>query len=206
LIAGAEADPELRAALEKEHEEAVRADDPERLHRRLAASDPQTAARIHPKDTRRVVRALEIQAGIGAPASEVREAHDFADRPYRVLHLALDVDRSELNARIDARCAAMVESGLLRETRALLDRGYGFELRPMQAIGYRHMRPVVQGADTLVNALAAMQHDTRQFARRQRTWLRAVSDAVWLDPGGLDEIFATVETFLAAAPGRCDTG
>jgi len=206
LIAGAEADLELREALEKEHAEAVDADDPERLHRRLAASDPETAARIHPKDTRRVVRALEIQAGVGAPASEVRGAHDFADRPYRVLHLALDVDRDELNARIDARCAAMIESGLLRETRALLDRGYGFELRPMQAIGYRHMRSVAQGADTLVNALDAMQQDTRRFARRQRTWLRAVPAAVWLDPSAPGEIFASVEAFLAAAPGQGGSG
>jgi len=76
----------------------------------------------------------------------------------------------------------------------------------MQAIGYRHMRSVVQGADTLVNALNAMQQDTRRFARRQRTWLRAVPDAVWLDPSAPGEIFASVETFLAAAPGQGGSG
>jgi tRNA dimethylallyltransferase len=204
LIAGAEADLELRESLEKEHEEAVRAGDPERLHRRLAASDPAAAARIHPNDARRVVRALEIEAQAGAPASAVRGAHEFADRPYRVLHLALDLERSALNARIDARCAAMLEAGLLQEMRALLERGYGCELRPMQAIGYRHMIPVVQGADTLVNALAAMQRDTRRFARRQRTWLRAVPDVIWTDPQDAGEIFKRVEVFLAAASSASD--
>jgi tRNA dimethylallyltransferase len=67
----------------------------------------------------------------------------------------------------------------------------------MQAIGYRHMVPVVQGADILPNALAAMQRDTRRFARRQRTWLRGVREALWVDPREPDTIFAKVEAFLA---------
>ena len=69
----------------------------------------------------------------------------------------------------------------------------------MQAIGYRHMVPVVQGADTLRNALAAMQRDTRRFARRQRTWLRSVPEARWVDPREPDAIFARVEAFLRGA-------
>jgi tRNA dimethylallyltransferase len=197
LIEGAEADPELREALEREHDAAVQAGDPGRLHRRLAVSDPESAARIHPHDARRVVRALEIEARTGAPASQVRQTHAFGDRPYRALHLALDMARDALDARIDARCAAMIEAGLLQEVRALQERGYGPELPPMQAIGYRHMLPVAAGSDTLTNALPLMQRDTRRFARRQRTWLRAVPDAVWLDPREADGVFARVEGFLA---------
>ncbi|MCA9510652.1 MAG: hypothetical protein KC560_08115, partial [Myxococcales bacterium] len=79
---------------------------------------------------------------------------------------------------------------------SLRDRGYGPELRPMQAIGYRHVNPVVDGLDTLANALVAMQKDTRQFARRQRTWLRAVPEAEWLDPRDVDRVLARVERFL----------
>ena len=92
----------------------------------------------------------------------------------------------------------MIEAGLLREVRALLDRGYGPELRPMQAIGYRHVVPVAQGRDTLENALVAMQRDTRRFARRQRTWLRRVEDAIWLDPDDRDALFKLSEEFLGA--------
>jgi tRNA dimethylallyltransferase len=201
LIEGAEADRELREGLEREHDAAVRAGDPGRLHSRLAASDPESAARIHPHDARRVVRALEIEARTGAPASQVRRTHAFGDRPYRALHLALDMEREALDARIDARCTAMIEAGLLQEVRALQGRGYGPDLPPMQAIGYRHMLPVAAGSDTLTNALPLMQRDTRRFARRQRTWLRAVPDAIWLDPREPDSVFARVEDFLVRASG-----
>jgi len=68
----------------------------------------------------------------------------------------------------------------------------------MQAIGYRHMQPVIEGRETLAQVLAAMQRDTRQFARRQRTWHRRVPEAVWVDPDDTVELEARVGTFLAA--------
>jgi tRNA dimethylallyltransferase len=201
LIEGAEADLELRERLESEAEASIAEGDPGRLHRRLARLDPGAAARIHPNDTRRITRALEIAEQTGAPASEVRGSHRFADRPYRVLHLALDLPRARLDERIDARCAAMIEAGLLREMRDLQERGYGVALRSMKAIGYRHMIPVVQGADTLANALVAMQRDTRRFARRQRTWLRRVPEAIWVDASDRDDIAKRVEAFVEAETG-----
>ena len=73
----------------------------------------------------------------------------------------------------------------MQEVRELREQGYGPELPSMKAIGYRHMQPVIDGSDTLASALLAMQRDTRQFARRQRTWFRGVEGAEWLDP--LDE-------------------
>ena len=196
LIATGPPDAALRERLEREHATAVAQGDPLRLYERLASADPEAAARIHPNDARRTVRALEILEGAGRPASRVRDAHRFADRRYARLHLALDPGRDAVNERIDARCRAMIDAGLLREVRSLRDRGYGPELRPMQAIGYRHVNPVVDGLDTLANALVAMQKDTRQFARRQRTWLRAVPEAEWLDPRDVDRVLARVERFL----------
>ena len=169
LIEDVEADPELRDQLESEAEEAVAAGDPGRLHRRLAERDPAAAARIHPNDTRRVVRALEIAAETGREASEVRQDHGFDDAPYRVLHLALEWEREALYERIDRRCEAMIEQGLLQELRSLQEAGYGPDLRPMRAIGYRHLWPVVRGEDTLAAALPVLQRDTRHFARRQLT-------------------------------------
>ncbi len=195
LLAGGAADPELRRALESEHAEAVAAGEPDRLHRRLAERDAGAARRIHPHDLRRIVRALEIVERCGTPATRLRSEHGFGDRPYRSLHLAIDPGRDALDARIAARCRRMVEGGLLREVRALLKRGYGPELRPMQGIGYRHMTPVAEGRDTLANAQVAMERDTRRFARRQRTWLRGVPEALWLKPDDR-QILKTVETFL----------
>jgi len=197
LVGGAAPDREFRESLEREHARAVEAGHPDRLHRRLVEIDPDAAERIHPNDLRRTIRALEI-ARQGGIASERRRAHGFADRPYRVLHLALDPGREALNERIDRRCSEMIESGLLQETRDLRDRGYGPELSSMQSIGYRHMQPVVAGSDTLANALVAMQRDTRRFARRQRTWLRGVPECVWLDPAEAERGLALVAAFIQA--------
>ena len=133
---------------------------------------------------------------MGEPASSLRAEHGFGDRPYRTLHLALDPGREALAERIDRRCGAMIENGLLREARALRERGYGPELRPMRSIGYRHMTPVVDGADTLANALRVMCRDTRRFARRQRTWLRKVPGVRWQRPDEAEAIFAAVGSFL----------
>lgn len=200
LIAAGAVDSLLRAALETEHAEAVAAGEPERLHRRLAALDPASARTIHPNDAVRVIRALELAETGGRTASEQRDAHSFADQRYRVLHLALDLERDVLAERIDARCQHMLDAGLLQEVRGLLERGYGFGLRPLQSLGYRHMQPVVEGSDTLVNALEAMRRDTRRYARRQRTWLRKVPQALWVDPTQPDAIAKRVEEFLADQP------
>jgi len=202
LIDGVEADEEMREQLEEEQRRAERAGEADRLYRRLEASDPEAAARIHPHDTRRIVRALEIAAETGRPTSRVRGAHRFEDSPYRVLHVALAPEREALYARIDRRCQAMIEGGLLQEVRELVAAGYGPDLRPMRAIGYRHVVPVMEGRDTLANALEAMRRDTRHFARRQLTWLRRVPDAVSLDPAHGAAIADLVEAFLGAGAAR----
>jgi len=198
LMAGGAADPGLRRALEEEHRVAVAAGEPRRLHSRLASLDPECAARIHPNDLVRLIRALELIEATGRSVSELREGHRLRDRPYRTLHLVVDPGPEKLKARIDARCVQMVEAGLLQEVRSLRERGYGPELSCMRAIGYRHMQPVIDGADTLANVLAEMQRDTRHFARRQRTWLRSLSDAVWMQPDDEEGLRKTVENFLSS--------
>ncbi len=197
LAGGTGSDPELRRRLEAEHARAVAEGDPARLHRRLAEEDPPTAAKLHPNDLRRIVRALEILERTGQAASVLR-AGPAEDAPYRVLYLVVDPGREALWRRIDTRCEAMVAGGLLQEVRRLREQGYGPELPCMQAIGYRHMQPVLDGLETLAGVLAAMKRDTRQFARRQRTWFRGVRGAVWVHPDDEDAIAARVARFLEA--------
>lgn len=206
LIEDTDADRDLRRRLEEEAARAAEEGDPARLHRRLAEHDPVAARGIHPNDLRRTVRALELVTRHGEPASQIRARHAFADRPFRTLYLVLDPGREELDRRIDARAKAMIDAGLLQECRALVERGYTAALRPLQAIGYRHVMPVVEGADTLANALQGMQRDTRQFARRQRTWFRSVAEAVWLDPTDLAAIESRVRAFLEATAPRYSEG
>ncbi|MBW2542746.1 MAG: tRNA (adenosine(37)-N6)-dimethylallyltransferase MiaA [Deltaproteobacteria bacterium] len=197
LLETGEADPELRAELQAQNRAAVEVGDPLRLHRRLGKIDPEAADRIHPNDTRRIIRALEIAGRVGEPASQLRAEHAFGDRPYRTLHLAIDPGREALIERIDRRCGEMIDNGLLREARELRERGYGPELRPMLAIGYRHMTPVVDGSDTLAHALEVMRRDTRRFARRQRSWLRQVAGVRWQKPDETRPILDAVESFLS---------
>jgi tRNA dimethylallyltransferase len=197
LIETGVVDKALRERLENEQRRAAEDGDPHRLHRRLAELDADAAERIHPNDVRRTVRALEILEQSGQRASTVREAHGFKDRPFRTLHLAIDPGRAVLTERIDRRCEAMVGAGLLREVRALRERGYASDLRPMQAIGYRHIQPVADGSDILANAVESMKVDTRRFARRQNTWIRSVADAHWHDPSAPEAIFDRVGAFLS---------
>ena len=205
LLASGPADLELRAALEEEHVRAVSEGRPELLHERLRSSDPESAATIHPRDVRRIIRALEIADQAGVAASQLRGPQRAEDRPYRVLHLAIDPGRETLAGRIDTYCQHMIEAGLLREVRALRARGYGPSLRSMQALGYRHMKPVVEGSETLVNALEVMQRDTRRFARRQRTWLRRVAEAIWMRPEDRGQIVKMVDAFLRGDANRQST-
>ncbi len=200
LTIGVGRDEGLRRRLEAEDAAARAAGDPEHLHRRLAAVDPNRAAELHPNDRVRIVRALEIEAHSGRAPSTLTCGARPPTR-WRVLMLAIDPGREALAARIDRRCQAMVESGLLQEVRRLRDEGYGPELPCMRAIGYRHMQPVVEGRDTLVNVLAEMQRDTRQFARRQRTWLRGIPAVEWLPPEPLEPIVDRVARFLETRPG-----
>jgi tRNA dimethylallyltransferase len=201
MIEAGGVDAALRERLEQEHERAVKEGDPLRLHRRLQAQDPDAALRIHPNDLRRIVRALEIRSLSGEPASRLQLDHAFGDRPYDTLHVALDPGVEEIDARIDRRCQQMIDAGLLREVRSLHDRGYGPGLRSMRGIGYRHVNPVAEGSDTLANALVAMQRDTRRFARRQRTWLRKVDEAIWIDPRRPNDLMRAVEQFVSAPSG-----
>jgi tRNA dimethylallyltransferase len=200
LLGEAAGDPGIRARLEAEHKVALAEDDGVRLHRRLKSMDPDSARQIHPRDVKRTLRALELQALTGRAPSELRRAHGFGEKRYERLYLVLDPGRAALTERIDRRCERMVETGLLQEVRRLRELGYGPELPAMQAIGYRHMQPVIDGSETLKNVLEQLKRDTRQFARRQRTWFRSVPDAVWVEPDDLAEIESRVRDFLDQPP------
>jgi len=196
-MAGVARDAGVRRSLEEEARSSGAAGDPGALHRRLERLDPETACSLHPHDQMRIVRALEIHAVTGETPSALRRARRGGGPRYRYLHLALDPGAA-LAERIRHRCDAMLEAGLLQEVRELRARGFGPELPCMRAIGYRHMQPVIEGRDTLAHVAEAMKRDTWQFARRQRTWIRGVKDARWMDPSDPQAIRAAVATFLRA--------
>jgi tRNA dimethylallyltransferase len=178
LFRGPAASAELRARLRARE----RAGGPGTLHRQLAAADPAAAARLHPRDLVRVVRALEVLALTGRPISVWQAEHGFAERRLDALVLGLRRPREELAERIAARCAAMLAAGLLDEIRRLWAHGWGPELAPLRSVGYREMGAHLRGELGLEDALAACARATRRLAKRQMTWFRADPAVRWRHP------------------------
>ena len=177
VFAGPARDPLLRARLEQQEAAA-----PGSLHRQLAAVDPTSAARLHPHDRVRLVRALEVWELTGAPLSAWHAAHAFAEAPFETLLLGVSLPRAELYARITTRCAAMVRGGLIEEVQALYAAGFDPQLPALRSLGYREIGECVRGRCDLPAALARMTQATRRFAKRQLTWFRGDQQVVWCAP------------------------
>ena len=195
LFESAAGDPDIKAGLRAAADEKGGA----ALYRELEKVDPQTAARLHPNDTYRVLRALEVYRITGRPMSELQAAHAFADEKYRCLKIGLTMDREKLYERINRRVDAMLAQGLEAEVRQLLDSGYGPELKAMQSLGYRHMAAYIRGEVGRDEMVATLKRDTRRYAKRQFTWFRADRAMHWFQPGDRAEILALVRHFLEKA-------
>jgi tRNA dimethylallyltransferase len=181
------ADAELRARLEAE----AAAHGPGHLYRRLQQCDPVTAARLHANDPQRIQRALEVIELTGRPLSELLARGRGQPLPCRVLKLALyPRERAWLHARIDARTDQMLAAGFVDEVRALAARGdLSPELPALRAVGYRQLWDYLGGRSDYPDTVERIRAATRQYARRQLTWLRA-------EPGL--EVIDVPETGLAA--------
>lgn len=176
-----QADPAIRARLEEELAAAGLAG----LHARLQRVDPDAAARIHPNDPQRTLRALEVWEATGRPLSELQRDSGQA-MPYRAIKLVrCPPHRSTLHHRIDRRFERMVEQGFISEVERLVARG---DLNPdmpsMRSVGYRQVWSWLRGECSRDEMIARGQAATRQLAKRQMTWLRSERHAVWLDEDG----------------------
>lgn len=145
----------------------------EALHAELAAVDAEAAARLHPNDGRRIVRALEIYALTGETITEHdRKTRERPDR-FDALRLVLSPEpRERLYSRIDQRVDAMLREGLLSEVEALLARGLSPECTALQAIGYKEFVGALRGECTVAEAAEELKRATRRYAKRQLTWFR----------------------------------
>ena len=184
--------PELRQELWKECERRG----PSFLYQRLSRLDRKAADRIHPRDKIRIVRALEVIHLTGCPFSELARKHGFSHRRFLALHLCLDIDRHALYSRINRRTISMIDSGLIDEVEGLLKTGYGPGLKPMRAIGYRHIVGYLKGRWSLDEATRLIRRDTRRYAKRQLTWLRADPQKIWVDPDHKQGIINRVMAFM----------
>ena len=168
---------EVRLRLQRE----LREQGPEALLERLRTVDPETAGRLHLRDEKRILRALEIYEQTGEPMSlRDRRGRQRPDR-YEAVYIGLSFrDREDLRRRIDRRVDDMVRQGLLQEVQDLLDSGLPRDATALQAIGYKQFLAVADGAATTDQAVEEVKLRSRQYAKRQLTWLRRNPDIHWI--------------------------
>lgn len=182
LLQGIFVGPGKNAALRNRLEEEVDAHGLGALHDRLRRIDPDAAARIHPNDRHRIVRALEVYETTGKPISGWQTEHGFKESEFCVLKVGLNRDRKQLYELIDRRTNDMIAAGLVDEVKQLIERGYSLDLPALQSIGYRQIGLYVRGELTLEEAIALIKRDSHHLAKRQLTWFRADKEIQWFDP------------------------
>lgn len=163
----------------------------ETLQRDLAEVDPVSAARIDPKNVRRVIRALEVFHATGRPFSKWQVP--ATDWPIDCVQIGLQLERPALYAKIDARIDTWISGGFIDEVRSLLARGYAPSLPSMSGLGYRQLAEYLNGATDLETAVAQFKNATHQYAKRQMTWFGAKPSIRWFDAAA-----ATPRAILAA--------
>lgn len=171
---------------------------PDFLYKQLCRRDPETAKKIHPNDTYRIIRALEVHESTGKTLTEFHQAHGFREKPYFVLKIGLYMDRDIIYDRINRRVDVMISSGLVNEVKALLEMGYSPNLKSMQSIGYRHIVNFIKGNCPWDETVRILKRDTRRYAKRQLTWFKADPEVIWMGPEALENIKGQIKKFLQA--------
>ncbi len=170
------ADPIVREALRQEAAEQGH----DRLYAKLVDVDPVAAARLHPRDESKVIRALEVYQLSGRRMSEFQQEHGFAERPFAALMIGLNRDRDVLYRRIEGRIDWQLAHGLIEETKQLLAQGYQRDSAAMKGLGYRQVAEHLAGEYDAAEMVRRFKRDTRHFSKRQMTWFRKEQGIQWL--------------------------
>jgi tRNA dimethylallyltransferase len=192
LFQGKTLDPLIR----KELKSLVKRYGTQYLYDQLRSTDLIAAQKIHPNDTYRIIRALEVHRITGKSISEYHQQHGFSEHQFDVLKIGLNMERILLYDRINRRVDEMIAAGLAEEVQELLNRGYSEDLKSMRSIGYRHMVDYIKGRLSHEEALRILKRDTRRYAKRQFTWFRADPEIVWFRPDQIDNMIQQIDGFL----------
>ena len=150
----------------------------------LQEKDPDSAAKLHSNDTKRVIRALEVLHVTGIPASERQSTVDKQTMRYNAVYIALNMPREVLYDRINRRVDIMIQDGLEAEVRTALANGVAQDALSMTSIGYRQMIQYFNEEISFDRAVELIKRDTRHFAKRQLTWFRHDPNIQWVDKWG----------------------
>ena len=174
-LAAVPPDLALRAELEREFE----AHGNPWMHQKLAQLDPDAATRLHPGDTHRVMRAIEI--AVSGEQSVASGQNPAPNTQFSFAAFGLQMAREELYPRLEARVDAMLATGALDELRRLLDSGVPPDAPALQGVGYRQLKPVLENSALLPEAVELWKRDTRRYAKRQMTWFRHQLPTKWIE-------------------------
>ncbi len=167
---------------------------PESLHRRLSKIDPQAASNLHPKDVRRVIRALEVYSLTDRPISSY---HKMLDQPlYELYMFGLTMGREKLYRRIEQRVDNILAAGLIEEVSGLLKQGYSKELNSMRGIGYKEIAAYLAGEVSLEKAIEILKRNTRRYAKRQLTFFRRDSRIKWFNVCEYDDSLSVAKEII----------
>lgn len=171
------------------------------LHDRLTAVSPDTAARLHPNDLRRIIRALEIYYLSGETVSQnkLMEQHILL---YDAVVIGLTMERKLLYERINQRVDLMMSQGLVNEVEKLLNSGIPANCQAMQGIGYKEIVKYLQKEIDLATAIGSIKQATRNFAKRQLTWYRKMPYIIWFDVKNFDTTNEMMETIYKEIAGK----
>lgn len=191
-------DPEIRVSLYHKLREEGR----ETLYAELEEHDPVSAAKLHPHDAQRIIRALEVLYGSGKPLSSY--SHTPVLRPgYEYLVIGLYRDRDELYERINRRVEQMWSVGLVTEVRTLMELGYKADDPGMHGIGYREFFEMQKAGELLYkDTMREIQKNSRRYAKRQITFFKRIAEAEWFTPGDHSTLKKRVGEFIGQFQGK----
>lgn len=193
IYQGPPADWEFRRDVEREVDEVGI----DALYERLALVDPLAAAKLHRNDRRRIIRALEVYKLTGKPISHLQTQFDEGHAAERCKVFVLEWPRADLHRRIEARVDTMFASGLVDEVRNILERYGTLSRTASQAVGYGEVIAHLEGKQNLSETIELVKARTRQFARRQETWFRGLSECRRIPQQDTETPTNTAEKILA---------
>ena len=189
--------PSADLKLRKELKEKEKTQGKWHLYKELEKVDPEAASTIHPNDSFRIIRALEVFYLTGEPISQQQKRHQFKHSHFNPLKIGLLRDRREIYHRIEKRVDKMLKSGLVDEVKQLLKRGYPPTIKPFQSLGYKQILSYLQGDLSLDDAARLIKRDTKRYAKRQLTWFRKDSEIRWFTlPEQSLEVGEAIKKFL----------
>jgi len=197
LFEGPGSEEEIRSHLLAQ----VESDGLAQLYRELESIDPAAAENIHPNDTKRIIRALEVYRITGKPISSLQQQWEKGETRHDWTIIGLRREKADASRRINRRVKRMIEAGLVDEVRSLLaeDRPVGKQAR--QAIGYAEIIRHLEGHIKLEEAVELIKKNTRRLAKNQRTWFKTFKNVHWLDIGSdetTEQILGRIRALLKA--------